>query len=103
MSKKHMSIHKDIKVVELDTDKQYAIIFPDYTSKEDFEYGVKAIRDIGVEKFISVHKASDAKLMRADVKKDNFITRWLTWRKFKKMSSSTTHNNDTEPTYTPAE
>ena len=25
MSKKYISIHKDIKVVELDTDKQYAI------------------------------------------------------------------------------
>lgn len=64
MSKKHISIHKDIKVVELDTNKQYAIIFPEYTSKEDFEYGVKAIRDIGVEKFISIHKASDTKFVR---------------------------------------
>ena len=63
MSKKHISIHKDIKVIGLDTDKQYAIIFPDYTSKEDFEYAVKAIRDIGVEKFIAVHKSSDTKFM----------------------------------------
>ena len=63
MSKKHISIHKDIKVVELDTDKQYAIIFPDYTSKEDFEFAVKAIRGIGVEKFIAVHKSSDTKFM----------------------------------------
>lgn len=64
MSKKHISMHKDIKVVELDTDKQYAIIFPDYTSVEDFNHAIKAIKDIGVEKFISVHKASDTKFVR---------------------------------------
>ena len=64
MSKKHISIHKDIKVIELDTDKQYAIIFPEYTSNEDFEHAIKAIKDIGVDKFISVHKASDTKFVR---------------------------------------
>ena len=64
MTKKYISIHKDIKVVELDTDKQYVIIFPEYTSKEDFEHGIKAIRDMGVEKFISVHRSSDTKFMR---------------------------------------
>lgn len=64
MSKKHISMHKDIKVIELDTDKQYAIIFPEYTSKEDFEHAIKAIKDIGVEKFISVHKSSDTKFVR---------------------------------------
>lgn len=57
-------MRKDIKVVELDTDKQYAIIFPEYTSVEEFKHATKAIKDIGVDKFISVHKSSDTKFVR---------------------------------------
>lgn len=59
MSKKYISIDKDIEVVELDTEKAYAIIFPDYTTLEDFQAASNKIKEIGVEKFISVHKASD--------------------------------------------
>jgi hypothetical protein len=67
MSKVNISIHNDIKVVELDTDKQYAIIFPDYTTMEDFQSVSNKIKEIGVEKFISVHKASDTKFKQIEV------------------------------------
>jgi hypothetical protein len=66
MSKRHISVHKDIKVAELDTDKQYAIIFPDYTTPEDFEHARQAILKMGVDKFIAIHKASDTKFMRLE-------------------------------------
>lgn len=67
MSKVSVSLEKNIKVIELDTEKAYAIIFPDYTTKEDFEGASKKIKEIGVEKFISVHKASDTKFKQIEL------------------------------------
>lgn len=63
MSKVNLSLYKDIKVVELDTDKAYALIFPDYTSQDDFVHAVEKLKEIGLNKIISVHKNSDTKFV----------------------------------------
>ena len=66
MSKHLVSIYKDLEVIELDTDKAYAIIFPDYTSQADFIYAVEKIKEIGLNKVISVHKGSDTKFVAVE-------------------------------------
>lgn len=47
MSKKYISLHKDIKIVELDTNKHYVITFPEYTESQDFIKAVESIKKIG--------------------------------------------------------
>lgn len=58
--KKKLDINKDIKVIELDPGKQYALIFPDWIGAKGFKQAVESLKAIGVDKFIAVHSASGA-------------------------------------------
>lgn len=59
---KKLKLHKDIKVVEFDPNKKYALIFPEWISPDEFEDAANILRTIGVSQFIALHRSSDIKL-----------------------------------------
>lgn len=52
----------NIEVIELDTNKQYALIFTKELSSQDFNMYVDMLKENGMSKFISINDPSRVKL-----------------------------------------